>query len=125
MKIGLHNLFDNGFNALEFSLMGMSIVFGGLIVIFVYLYLLPLILASTIEKKKVVVTTSKVVEPVIEMQDDEILMAITAAMHLDQMGSITQKITWDRFSTYSPWKNASWYGSDRVDTGIIFYLPDT
>ena len=38
------NLFNHGFNAVQFSIMGMLIVFGGLSIISIYIALLPKIL---------------------------------------------------------------------------------
>ena len=43
-NISLDNLFNHGFNAIQFSIMGMLIVFGGLSIISIYIALLPKIL---------------------------------------------------------------------------------
>ena len=44
--ISLDNLFNHGFNAIQFSIMGMLIVFGGLSIISIYIALLPKILGA-------------------------------------------------------------------------------
>ncbi len=43
-NIGLHNLNQPGLDALQFSLMGMGLVFGGLLIIALYITLLPRLL---------------------------------------------------------------------------------
>jgi len=106
--ISLDNLFNHGFNAIQFSIMGMLIVFGGLSIISIYIILLPKILGlpGYIKSKKDAEKEGE--EESGAADDSELLLAITIALHLDQTrGGQNQKITWPRHDTTdSAWRTA-------------------
>ena len=105
--ISLDNLFNHGFNAIQFSIMGMLIVFGGLSIISIYIALLPKILClpDQLKSKRAVKKESDEKKTVGE--DSELILAITIALHLDQTrGGQNQKITWQRHDTDSAWRTA-------------------
>ena len=105
------NLFENGHNYITFSIMGMLIVFAGLSFISLYITLLPKILnlpnlikAGRKEKKE------KAEAELTDAKDSELLLAIAVALHLDQISSSHEKITWKR-STDS---DSSWLTAGRM-----------
>jgi Na+-transporting methylmalonyl-CoA/oxaloacetate decarboxylase gamma subunit len=110
-QISLDNLFNHGFNAIQFSIMGMLIVFGGLSIITLYIMLLPKILGlpGYIKSKK---AAAKELEKESGTADDsELLLAITIALHLDQTrGGQNQKITWPRHDT----TDSAWCTAGRI-----------
>jgi len=110
-QISLDNLFNHGFNAIQFSIMGMLIVFGGLSIITLYIMLLPKILGlpGYIKSKK---APAKELEKESGTADNsELLLAITIALHLDQTrGGQNQKITWPRHDT----TDSTWCTAGRI-----------
>jgi Na+-transporting methylmalonyl-CoA/oxaloacetate decarboxylase gamma subunit len=123
-NISWANLFVNGQNFISFSVMGMLIVFSGLSIISIYIVLLPKILAlprllrAEKERKK------KKKEEIgsLPAQDQELLLAITVALHLDQTsrGSF-QKITWKRYSAHE----SAWLTAGRLrGLAVRSHLPD-
>ena len=107
-QMSLDNLFNHGFNAIQFSIMGMLIVFGGLSIITIYIVLLPKILGIP-GQLKVKRTSPKNPDTESGTDDEsELLLAITIALHLDQTrGGQNQKITWPRHeTTESAWRTA-------------------
>lgn len=104
-NIGVHNLYQEGFDAVQFSLLGMGLVFSGLIVIALYIIILPKILNFSLKRK----------EPCIEEQleeplqptagQEEILLAIATALHLQQnFPEGSDRITWKSHGDMeSPW----------------------
>ncbi len=100
-NIGLHNILRPEFNALQFSLMGMSLVFGGLLVIALYIFLLPKLLRIGSPKKQTAAensTTNK-------NEEEEILLAIATAYHLHtNFPDGDERITWKSHGDMeSPW----------------------
>lgn len=99
-NIGLHNLNQPGLDALRFSLMGMGLVFGGLVIIAIYITLLPrlLNLISPKPKPSQNIQTSNDGE-------EEILLAITTALHLhNNFPDGDERITWKSHGDMeSPW----------------------
>jgi len=107
-NISLDNLFNHGFNAIQFSIMGMLIVFGGLSIISIYIALLPKILGVPGQLKTKRAASKKTGDENPIADESEILLAITVALHLDQTrGGQNQKITWQRHETSdSAWRTA-------------------
>ncbi len=100
--ISLSNLYQNEFDAINFSLFGMMFVFGGLIIIAVYIVLLPKLLDFI--KKKPHLATSGTSDLAIS-KEKEILIAIAAAFHLNQnFPEGSERITWKSHGDMeSPW----------------------
>jgi len=101
-NIGLHNLQQPGLDALEFSLMGMGLVFAGLLIIALYITLLPHLLKIGQMKPK------KKTSPKADSTDDreeEILLAIATAFHLhSNFPDGNERITWKSHGDMeSPW----------------------
>ena len=123
-NISWDNLFVNGQNFISFSVMGMLIVFSGLSIISIYIVLLPKILnlprllrAEKERKKK-----KKEEIGSLPAQDQELLLAITVALHLDQTSSGSfQKITWKRYSAHE----SAWLTAGRLrGLAVRSHLPD-
>ena len=106
--ISLDNLFNHGFNAIQFSIMGMLIVFGGLSIITIYIMLLPKILGLPGQLKVKRTSPKKSDAESATADESELLLAITIALHLDQTrDGQNQKITWQRHeTTESAWRTA-------------------
>ncbi len=104
-NMGVDNLFQQGFNALQFSLMGMMLVFSGLIIIAVYIIILPKLLNGKKKEKKEAATT----EPAAATDDQsEIVLAVACALHLHRSmpgGSDRITITHDQ-DVDNPWQVA-------------------
>lgn len=102
-NIGIHNLQQPGFDALQFSLMGMSLVFGGLLIIALYILLLPKLLA--LGERKVKRQESKHTDEKYRQEEEEILLAIATALHLhDDFPEGEDRITWKSHGDIeSPW----------------------
>jgi Na+-transporting methylmalonyl-CoA/oxaloacetate decarboxylase gamma subunit len=100
-NIGLHNLNQPGLDALQFSLMGMGLVFGGLVIIAIYITLLPKLLQLTTPKPK----PSKNGETSDDGEEEEILLAIATALHLhNNFPDGDERITWKSHGDMeSPW----------------------
>ena len=107
-NISLDNLFNQGFNAIQFSIMGMLIVFGGLSIISIYIALLPKILGVPGQIKTKLASSKKTDEASPIADESELLLAISVALHLEQTrGGQNQKITWQRHNiTDSAWRTA-------------------
>ena len=103
-NIGIHNVLRPEFNALQFSLMGMALVFGGLLFIALYITLLPKLLALSEKTSKpqgsVTCTDKKCVQ-----EEEEILLAIATALHLhSNFPEGEDRITWKSHGDMeSPW----------------------
>jgi len=105
--ISLDNLFNHGFNAIQFSIMGMLIVFGGLSIISIYIALLPKILGLPVQLKSKRAARKESEKENVAADESELLLAITIALHLDQTrDGQNQKITWQRHDTDSAWRTA-------------------
>ena len=102
-NIGIHNLLQPGFNALQFSLIGMGLVFGGLLIIAFYIMLLPKLLAIAEKKPKQLQTTGT--DEKCRQEEEEILLAIAAALHLhSDFPEGEDCITWKSHGDMeSPW----------------------
>ncbi len=94
-QISLSNLIIGDFNALTFSVFGISLVFSGLIVISLYVLLLPRLL-QLFAKKTVSSPLAASADIAGEDPDEkEILLAISAAFYLHRnFPEEDQKITW-------------------------------
>lgn len=97
--IGLANLQITGFDPVFFSVLGMVIVFCGLVIISLYIFFLPKILNFASRCKKKIKSKQVRDEDIAKKREaarsDEILVAIAAAFHLDQnFPEADQKITW-------------------------------
>ncbi len=101
-NISFSNLISPEFNAVLFSIFGITMVFAGLVVISIYVSLLPKILALPARFKKKTATPKE--EPASSEQD--ILLAIAVAFHLQQeFPEENEKITWKSHGDMdSPWK---------------------
>jgi Na+-transporting methylmalonyl-CoA/oxaloacetate decarboxylase gamma subunit len=102
-NIGIHNLLQPGFNALQFSLMGMGLVFGGLLIIALYILLLPRLLA--LGERKIKPRESKCTDDKCKREEEEILLAIATALHLhNDFPEGEDRITWKSHGDMeSPW----------------------
>ncbi len=101
-NIGIQNLLQPEFNALLFSLMGMGLVFGGLIIIACYIFLLPKLLNignKQVKDRQKSSTDDKINE------EEEILLAIATALHLhNDFPEGEDRITWKSHGDMeSPW----------------------
>jgi len=107
------SLVDPRFNALEFSLVGMIVVFIGLGFIAVYIALLPKLLFWATHLKNRALGTARPVDAeegqaTGEPLDTETLLAVAVALHLHQFSSHdNRKITWKRHELWdSSWQRA-------------------
>jgi Na+-transporting methylmalonyl-CoA/oxaloacetate decarboxylase gamma subunit len=97
INISFSNVFMGDFNAITFSLLGMGIVFAGLLTISLYIAGLPYVLNFIFKKPSKVGVAVKGDRKEIEKQesDIEVLIAIATAIHLEQnFAEDNQKITW-------------------------------
>jgi len=101
-NISLANLYQGELNAINFSLLGMLFVFGGLVIIALYIVLLPKLLE--ILKKKPKRQASTTIDTNTE-KESEIMLAIAAAFHLNQnFPEVSERITWKSHGDMeSPW----------------------
>jgi Na+-transporting methylmalonyl-CoA/oxaloacetate decarboxylase gamma subunit len=101
-NIGLHNLNQPGLDALQFSLMGMGLVFGGLLIIAIYITLLPKLLKLGSPKPQQL-KTKKTADH--GDDEEEILLAIATALHLhNNFPDGDERITWKSHGDMeSPW----------------------
>ena len=104
-NISLGHLTDNGFDAIQFSLMGMTIVFAGLVVIATYIVLLPKLLDVISSLRKQQKTQQPKQDETCE-NELEILLAISAATHLHlNFPEGNERITWKSHGELeSPWQ---------------------
>lgn len=106
-NINLNNLNKAGFDAIQFSLMGMAIVFAGLVIIAIYIVILPKILHfwATLRKKKPSHKKESVVKES-KNNEKEILLAIATAAHLHiNFPEGNERITWKSHGDMeSPWQ---------------------
>ncbi len=102
-NIGIHNLLRPEFNALQFSMMGMGLVFGGLLIIALYIFLLPKLLALGERKPKM--QTVACTDKKCKQEEEEILLAIATALHLhSNFPEGEDRITWKSHGDMeSPW----------------------
>lgn len=100
-NIGLHNLNQPGFDALQFSLMGMGLVFGGLLIIAIYITLLPRLLKLGRPKPQQL----KGKKATDSGEEEEVLLAIATALHLhNNFPDGDERITWKSHGDMeSPW----------------------
>ena len=122
-NISLDHLFENGQNFINFSIMGMLIVFSGLSIISIYIVLLPKILGlPKLLKTKKQAKKAKKADGSLPAQDSELLLAITVALHLDQTGNgNNDKITWKRSSD----SESAWLTAGRMrGLAVRSHLPD-
>lgn len=117
--ISFSNLFTNGHNYITFSIMGMLIVFAGLSIISIYIMLMPKILGlpKLLKTKK-----EKTEIESLPAQNQELMLAITVALHLDQTNSGSfEKITWTRYSD----RESAWLTAGRMrGLAVRSHLPD-
>lgn len=110
IKIDFSSLGAGGYAALEFSIIGMVVVFVGLTVIAGYISLLPIILNgfSQLKKKLLLAKKDGIVEKGRDDIDDETLIAMATALHLYQFSADdNRKITWERHELWdSSWQRA-------------------
>jgi len=100
--IGLQNIFRPEFNALEFSLMGMALVFGGLLIIALYILILPRLLQPRTPAKTKDITKAGKTD---SREEEEILLAVATALHLhNNFPDGDERITWKSHGDMeSPW----------------------
>ena len=103
--ISFKNLITADFNAISFSILGLLMVFSGLIFISFYITVLPKLLAlpNFFKKKKVL---QEPLENEKNGEDEDTLLAIAIAFHLSQeFPDENEKITWKSHGDIeSPWK---------------------
>lgn len=124
-NIGWNNLFENGYNFINFSIMGMLIVFCGLSIISIYIVLLPKILELPKRIMLQKATKEQKGEDSEEPLPDhapEILLAIAVALHLEQTNTGSfEKITWKRFGG----PDSAWLTAGRMrGLAVRSHLPD-
>ena len=120
-NISWDNLFENGHSFINFSIMGMLIVFCGLSIITIYIMLLPKIL-NLPKLLRPVKKTEKAENGSPSAKDHELLLAIAVALHLDQTSSgSSDKITWKRYSE----SESAWLTAGRMrGLAVRSHLPD-
>lgn len=129
--INYQNLFANNFNVVTFSLIGMSIVFFGLVFMAIYIKTLPSLLhllhlegykqrraqkkaakgmayTETLEELQGPMPHDPSVGTDLDHSDQEVLLAIATALHLHVGNSEhAQRITWDYSGQEeSPWRTS-------------------
>jgi Na+-transporting methylmalonyl-CoA/oxaloacetate decarboxylase gamma subunit len=122
-NISWANLFENGHNFISFSIMGILIVFSGLSIISIYIVLLPKILDLPKRlKAKKEIKKEKAETESLPAQDQELLLAITVALHLDQTNNGSfEKIAWKRYSD----RESAWLTAARMrGLAVRSHLPD-
>ncbi len=120
-NIGFHNLTQPGLNALQFSLMGIGLVFGGLLIIALYITLLPRLLEFTQRKQSSPATTETTAD---SEQEEEILLAIATAFHLhSNFPEGSERITWKSHGDVEA--PSPWLVSGRMDSLTSRKLPNT
>lgn len=104
-NIGIHNVLRPEFNALQFSLMGMGLVFAGLLFIALYILLLPKLLALSERKAKTQAVACACTDEKCKQEEEEILLAIATALHLhSNFPEGEDRITWKSHGDMeSPW----------------------
>lgn len=106
-KFNIDNLNQAGFDAIQFSLMGMAIVFAGLVIIAIYIVVLPRLLQlfATLRKRKTS-SKEKIVKEESKSNELEILLAIATATHLHiNFPEGNEQITWKSHGDIeSPWQ---------------------
>lgn len=120
-NIGLHNFTQSGFNALQFSLVGLSLVFCGLLIIALYISLLPKLLELSQRQK----SSPAIPETIADKdQNEEILLAIATAFHLhSNFPEASERITWKSHGDIeSP---SPWLVSGRMHSLASRKLPNT
>lgn len=119
-KMGFANLFHNGFNAIQFSFIGLLIIFGGLTLISLYIVLLPKLLPTS-QKRGHKQDTDSPQEPEKAAIKTEILLAIATAIHLDRIRqSDNWQITWPRHAD----DRSSWLTAGRIrQLAVRSHLP--
>ena len=104
-QISFSNLNTPEFDAVMFALFGMSMVFGGLVIISLYITILPKLLAlpSKLKNRKKMVNVKADDSG---QTDQDILIVIATAFHLSQnFPEENEKITWKSHGALeSPWK---------------------
>lgn len=105
-QISFANLNSQGFDAVIFSLFGMTMVFGGLVVISLYIALLPRLLALPAKFRRRKQQDDGCVTCEKKLSGDDLLIVIATAFHLDQdFPEEKNKITWKSHGDLeSPWK---------------------
>ena len=97
IHISFDNLFVDGFNAITFSMLGMSIVFCGLIIISLYIVFLPKLLQKLgLDAPKGAnpnTCTQKTKFKTESNEDEDMVLAIAIALHLELNSGSNQKIT--------------------------------
>ncbi len=99
-NIGTHNLSQPGLDALQFSIMGMGLVFAGLVIIAIYIMLLPKLLKFGSKKPQPAISKKPA-----DHGEEEILLAIATALHLhNNFPEGDERITWKSHGDMeSPW----------------------
>ncbi|OFZ51381.1 MAG: hypothetical protein A2381_17865 [Bdellovibrionales bacterium RIFOXYB1_FULL_37_110] len=120
MNMGFSNAIIDDFNAYTFSLMGMLIVFVGLVLIYLYIEFLPYFLDFLSKRKEKIKQRARIrfkketASPkhlssanLAKENMDEIMLSITTALHLEHsfLGG-NQQYTWKEDVAGSNWKIA-------------------
>ena len=109
-QISIANLNTPDFNAVLFGLFGMAVVFGGLVVISLYIAILPKILALPATFKNRNKSDASVIEDC-SKKENETLLVIATAFYLNQnFPEEDEKITWKSHGALE----SSWKISGRV-----------
>jgi len=105
IKIDLANLNNTDLDVIQFSIIGMAVVFGGLTLIAIYITLLPKMLAF-FDKMRVKASAPEAGKE--DEIDNETLLAIATAVHLHMFSADDNRhITWERHEIWdSSWQRA-------------------
>ncbi len=111
-QISINNLFQHDFNAVNFSLLGIGIVFCGLVIICLYITMLPAVLSWFARKENSdTAGRSKNASTVNDkFSEKERLVAIAVAYHMENSSPENDKITWDSL----PEVESAWQISGRM-----------
>ena len=109
ITFNIANLQTENLDAVQFSIIGMLVVFGGLTFIAIYITLLPRLLdAFTKLRNKLSNSRSKKKLTINNDIDSEALIAVATALHLYQFSADdNRRITWKRHDLWdSSWQRA-------------------
>lgn len=104
-QIGFNKLFIGDFNAITFSLFGISLVFSGLIIISLFITILPRLANKPLRASRTGDGDNSDVA-LDSLAEKELLLAIATAFHLDQdFPEENEKITWKSHGDIeTPWQ---------------------
>ena len=108
LQFNFDNLFNSGINAPLFTIMAMSVVFIGLVLVYLYLICLPVVLGLFAKKPEVSPIGNMVKkDPRTADMNSDMYTAIALAIHLEQSQETRHAFTWDeKAPTDHSWQQA-------------------